>query len=210
MVKSLCASNVLLANGVRKKARLPFGGASLCCMECGLGALFEEVGGVEEPCAVLCAVFFKKFCAARFADAELIACLDLHLLEKFATDTHLQAYAQFVVAQLVGAFAVASQHRNHGTGKRHWHQRAFEAVQVVIAEFQVDGNVDIVESGSFGTDAHRRPRLLFLKVKFGVAHRVEQTSIYAETDARNHQFAHDTGIAAEHPIAAENIALSEV
>ena len=64
MVKSLCASNVLLANGVRKKARLPFWGASLCCMECGLGALFEEVGGVEEPCAVLCAVLFKKFCAA--------------------------------------------------------------------------------------------------------------------------------------------------
>lgn len=74
---------------VRKKARLPFWGASLCCMECDFCALFEEVGGVEEPCAVLCAVFFKKFRAARFADAELVACLDLHLLEKFAADTHL-------------------------------------------------------------------------------------------------------------------------
>ena len=73
----------------QKKAKLPFWGTSLCYVVCDFCALFEEVGGVEEPCAVLCAVFFKKFRAARFADAELVASLDLHLLEKFAADTHL-------------------------------------------------------------------------------------------------------------------------
>ena len=105
-----CVTWLDVSQGCEKKARLSFWGASLCYVVCGLGALFEEVGGVEEPCAVLCAVLFKEFCAACFTDAELVASLDLHLLEKFAADTHLQAHAQFVVTQLVGAFAVACQY----------------------------------------------------------------------------------------------------
>ena len=93
----------------------------------------------------------EQFGFARLTYRELIAGFHLHLFQNLTTDTHLQIECHRSVAQLVGTFVVTCQNRNHRSGKCHRHQSAFKAIEIVVTEFQVDGNVDVVKRRCFGT-----------------------------------------------------------
>lgn len=72
-----------------------------------LSFLLKEISCLNKPCAMLCYMVIKEFCAQVLAYTEAVTATHLNFVEKFNADTRMKQHIHCGVSESVINFVVA-------------------------------------------------------------------------------------------------------